>query len=176
MSDGPDTLGSALLDRTLRAGKRMGANARAAAITAESGGEMFRAASDVIAARLNILAQGIADPRRADVREISLMGAEKMEAMTDSAVAVGGALGDLAARASRSALDEIGHAQKAAARIAAADTPGAAAAAQFDYALAWWGRAAGQMLTFNTEVLKAQSDALRPIHSAAVANAKRLKK
>ena len=32
------------------------------------------------------------------------------------------------------------------------------------------------MLTLNTELLKAQSDALKPIHSAAVANAKRLKR
>lgn len=176
MSDRPDTIGAALLEKTLRAGKRVGANARAAAITAESGGEMIRAASDVIAARLNILAEGLANPMKADMREMSLMGTEKMEAMTDSAVAVGGAMGDLAARASRSALDEIGHAQKAAARIASAATPGAAAAAQFDYAVAWWGRAAGQMLTLNTELLKAQSDALKPIHSAAVANAKRLKR
>jgi hypothetical protein len=32
------------------------------------------------------------------------------------------------------------------------------------------------MLTLNTEILKAQADALRPIHKTAVANARRLKR
>lgn len=164
------------LDKTLRDTRRAVANARSAALTAESGGEMLRAASDVIAARLNIMAEGLANPLKADMTEISLMSTEKMEAMTESAVAVAGNLGDLAARVSKSALDEVEHARRAGAAIASAATPQGAAAAQYDYAVAWWGRAAGQMLTLNTELLKAQSDALRPIHDAAVANARRLKR
>jgi hypothetical protein len=47
---------------------------------------------------------------------------------------------------------------------------------QFDYAVGWWSRAASQMLTLNTEMLKVQADAMKPIHATAVANAKRLKR
>jgi len=164
------------LDKTIRDGKRAAANARTAATTAADGGEMMRAASDVIAARLTIMAEGLANPMKADMGEMSLMGTEKMEAMSASATAVAGNLGDLAARVSKSAMDEVGHAQKAASAIAAAASPQAAAAAHYTYAVAWWSRAASQMLTLNTELLKAQADALKPIHTAAMANAKRLKK
>ncbi len=165
-----------MLDKTLRDSKRAMANARSAALTAESGGEMMRAASDVIAARLTIMAEGLANPMKADMAEMSLMSTEKMQAMTESAVTVAGNLGDLAARVSKSAMDEVSHAQRAASAIAGAASPQSAAAAHYDYAVAWWGRTAGQMLTLNTELLKAQADALKPIHSAAVANAKRLKR
>lgn len=164
------------LDKALREGKRLQRDATSAAITAASGGEMLRAASDVIAARLNIMAEGLANPMKADLTEMSLMSTEKVEAMSASAAAVAGNLGDLTARMSKSAMDELSHVQKAAAAVVAAATPQAAAAAQYDYAIGWWSRAAGQMLTLNTELLKAQSDALKPIHSAAVANAKRLKR
>lgn len=164
------------LDKALRDSRRLHNNATSAAVTAVSGGEMLRAASDVIAARLNIMAEGLADPMKIDMAEMSLMGTEKAEAFSESAAAVAGNLGDLAARMSRSAMDEVGHAQKAAAAITSAATPAGAATAQYNYAVAWWGRAAGQMLTLNTELLKAQADAMKPIHSAAVANAKRLKR
>lgn len=164
------------LDKAIKGGKRLRKDATTATLTAASGGEMLRAASDVIAARLNIMAEGLANPMKADMREMSLMGTEKVEALSESVSAVAGNLGDLTARISKSALDEVGFAQRAAADILGAATPQAAATAQYDYAVGWWGRAAGQMLTLNTELLKAQSDALKPIHSAAVANAKRLKR
>ena len=165
-----------LIDKAVRGGKRLQRNATSAAVTAASGGEMMWAASDVIAARLNIMAEGMANPLKADMTEMSLMGTEKMEAMSASAAAVAGNLGDLAARVSKSAMDEVGHAQRAATAVASAATPAGAATAQFSYAMGWWGRAAGQMLTLNTELLKVHADALKPIHSTAVANAKRLKR
>ena len=165
-----------MLDKTIHDGKRAAGNARSAGDNAVHGGEMLRAASDVIAARLTIMAEGLANPMKADMAEMSLMSSEKVEAMTASAGALAGNLGDLAARVSKSAMDEVAHAQRAASQIAGAASPQAAATAHYTYAVAWWGRAAGQMLTLNTELLKAQADALRPIHSAAVANAKRLKR
>ncbi|MDP3404710.1 MAG: phasin family protein [Brevundimonas sp.] len=164
------------LDKTIRNARRTTANAGTAATNAANSGEMLRAASDVIAARMTLMAEGLANPMKADMREMSLMGTEKMEAMSASATAVAASLGDVAARVSQSAMDEVGYAQKAASAIASAGTPQAAAAAHYSYAVAWWGRAAGQMLTLNTELMKAQADALKPIHSVAVANAKRLKK
>jgi hypothetical protein len=165
-----------LIDKTLGEGRRAASNAQSAGENALHGGEMLRAASDVIAARLTIMAEGLANPMKADMHEMSLMSTEKVEAMTSSARSVAGNLGDLAARVSRSAIDEVAYAQEAASRIAGAASPQAAATAHYNYAVGWWGRAAGQMLTLNTELLKAQADALKPIHSAAVANARRLKR
>ena len=164
------------LDKTIRAGKRAVRNAQTATVNADHGGEMMRAASDVIAARMTIMAEGFANPMKADVREMSLMGTEKLEALGASAAAVAGTMGDLAARTSKSAMDEMGHAARAASAMAAASTPQGAASAQMTWAMGWWSRASTQMLSLNTELLKAQADALKPIHAAATANARRLKK
>jgi hypothetical protein len=164
------------LDRFLSDTRKVGRNARSAANTATAGGEMMQAASDVIAARLGIMAAGLANPAKADLAEMSLMSSEKVEALSASAATLGANLGDLGARLSKSASDEMALASKAASSMAGASSPAAFAAVQYDYALGWWSRAAGQMLTLNTELLKAQADALKPIHDTAVANAKRLKR
>ena len=164
------------LDKFLADSRRATRNARSAATTAVAGGEMMKAAGNVIAARLEILAAGMADPGKTDLTEIALMGSEKTEAMSEAAASLSKNLGDVGERLSQSAMDEFGLAGRAATAMAAAATPQAFAAAQYDYAIGWWGRATGQMLTLNTELLKAQSEALKPIHDTAVANARRLKK
>ena len=158
-----------------RTGRTLNRNARKAAHTAVSNGEMLEAAGSVIAARLQIMAEGMVDPRKADLAEMSLMSTEKVQAMSESAQAVGRTLGDIGGRLNANALDEAGRASRAAAAVAQAATPVAALQAQYAYAVGWWGRAAGQMLTLNTELLKGQAEALRPIHDTAVANARRLK-
>lgn len=164
------------LDKFLADSRRATRNARTAAETVVRGGEMLQAAGDVIAARLEILAAGMADPARADLTEMALMGTEKSEALTESAATLTRNLGEAGERLSRATFDEMGRAGKAATAMASAPTAQAFAHAQFDYAMGFWGRMTGQMLTLNTELLKAQAEALKPIHDAAVANAKRLKK
>lgn len=147
-----------------------------AAETAIAGGETLRAAGDVIAARLEIMAAGLSDPRKADLRELSLMGSEKVEALSASAVSVAQNFGALGGRMAQAAMSEATLASRAAVAMGAARTPTAFAAAQYDYALGWWSRAAGQMLTLNSELIQVQADALKPIHKTAVANARRLKR
>lgn len=164
------------MDQAFSDGRKMMGNAQSATHTAMAGGEMMRAASDVIAARLEIMAAGMADPRKTDFKEMSLMSSEKVEALSASAATLAGNLGDVGGRLSRNAMEEVGYASRAATAMAAAATPASMATVQLNYAVGWWSRAAGQMLTLNTEVLKAQADALKPIHHAAMANAKRLKK
>ena len=56
-----------------------------------------------------------------------------------------------------------------------ARTPAQAAEAQFSYAMGWWSRAAAQAITLNGELLKAQAEAMAPIHKTVTANAKRLR-
>lgn len=164
------------INKALRNGRRMVRNSTSAANTALAGGEMLQAAGDVIAARLEIMAAGMADPRKADLKEISLMSSEKVEALTASAASVTRNFGDLGGRLAKAAMAEAGLASKAASAMTTAASPAAFATMHYNYAVGLWGRAAGQMLTLNTELLKAQADALKPIHTTAVANAKRLKR
>lgn len=164
------------IDKALKTGRRLTRNAASAATTALSGGEMLQASGDVIAARLEIMAAGMADPRRVDLKEMALMSSEKVEALSASAAAMGKSFGAIGGRLHAGALTEAGLASRAASAVAGAASPAAAMQAQYDYAVGWWSRAAGHMLTLNTELLKGQAAALRPIHATAVANAKRLKK
>jgi len=164
------------LDKAIRSGRRLSRNARSAATTALAGGETMQAAGDVIAARLEIMARGLADPTRADLREMALMSSEKVEALSASAAATAQAIGTIGGRLTTDAAAELNQAGRAAAAMATASTPAAAAAIQFDYAVGWWSRAAGQMLSLNSAVLKAQAEALAPIHKTATANARRLRK
>ena len=53
--------------------------------TAQAGHELLQASGDVIARRLEIVADALRDPMKADLREMSLMGSEKVEALTASA-------------------------------------------------------------------------------------------
>ena len=75
-------------DRALKTGRRLTRDGTRAASTALSGGEMMKAAGDVINARLEIMAAGMVDPRKADLTEMSLMSTEKVEALSASASAM----------------------------------------------------------------------------------------
>lgn len=163
-------------DKALKTGRRLNRDGARATRTAVSGGEMLQAAGDVINARLEIMAAGLADPRKIDLTEMSLMSTEKVEALSASASAMAKTFGDIGGRLGSGVMTEAGLASKAVSAMAAAGTPAAAMQAQYSYAVGWWSRAASQMLTLNSELLKGQAEALRPIHATAVANAKRLKK
>ena len=163
-------------DKALKTGRRLTRDGARAASAALASGEMLQAAGDVINARLGIMAAGLADPRKADLKELSLMSSEKVEALSASASAVAKTFGDISGRLGSGAMTEAGLASRAATEMATAASPAAALKTQYDYAVGWWSRAAGQMLTLNTALLKGQADAMRPIHLTAVANAKRLKK
>ena len=107
---------------------------------------------------------------------ISLFAAASVPGTSQSASAMAKTFGDIGGRLGSSLMTEAGHASQAATAMVSAGSPAAALHAQYSYAVGWWGRAAGQMLALNTELLKGHADALRPIHKTAVANAKRLRK
>ena len=130
----------------------------------------------MIAARTGLMAQGLTSAKGQDFKELSLMSSEKTEALSASADAMAASAGAIGQRLGRVALDESAHALRAAAAVTQARTPAKAAEAQFSYAMGWWSRAAAQAMTLNGELLKAQAEALAPIHKTATANAKRLRK
>ena len=113
------------LDKFFGDTRRVTDNAQSATTTAVAGGEMLKAAGDVIAARLEIMAAGLANPGKADMTEISLMSSEKVEALSASAATLARNFGDLGGRLSQSAMEEVGFASRAVTALSAAPTPAA---------------------------------------------------
>ncbi|HEY0598853.1 phasin family protein [Brevundimonas sp.] len=149
---------------------------RQAARTARAGHELLQASGDVIARRLEIVAEGFRDPLKADLLEMSLMGSEKVEALTASAAAgLNGAVA-MAATTAAAAARETAAVQGALHAVLAARTPAEAVLAQGSWATAAMSRALSDGWAFGATMLALQAETLAPIHAAAVANAKRLKK
>ena len=143
---------------------------------ARAGQELLQASGDVIARRLEIVAEAVRDPLKADLREMSLMGSEKVEALTASASAgLNGAM-NLAATSAAVAVRETAAAQGALNAVLTARNPAEAALAQSNWVTAAMGRAVSDGWAFGTTMMKLQAETLAPIHAAAVANAKRLKR
>lgn len=164
------------LEQAARRGRRMASDARHASEALIAGGELMQASQEVIAARLEILAAGLADPTKADLAEMALMGSEKVEALSASASALSRRLGGLGERLARDAAREASLAGQAASALATAASPQAFAAIQMNYAFGWWDRAARGLTALNGEMIRAQAEAMKPLHKAATANAKRLRR
>jgi len=147
-----------------------------AARTARAGQETAEASAQVIARRLAIMGEALADPLRADHAELGRMGTEKVEALTASAGAVASGALDLADQgrriADREGLEASAHLE----RLAKADSLAGAAALQAAWGVGLWSRALSDSWDLGNTMLKLQAQALSPIHAAAVANARRLKK
>lgn len=146
-----------------------------AARTARAGQETAEASAQVIARRLAIMGEALADPLNADHAELSRMGVEKVEALTASAGAVATGALDMADQGRRIADREGLEASAHMTRLAGADSLAGAAALQAAWGMGLWSRAMADSWTLGEALLKAQAEALSPIHAAAVANAKRLK-
>ena len=147
-----------------------------AARTARAGQETAEASAQVIARRLAIMGEALADPLRADHAELGRMGVEKVEALTASAGAVAAGALDLADQGRRIADREGLEASAHLARLSKADSLAGAAALQAAWGVGLWSRALSDSWDMGNAVLKLQAQALSPIHAAAVANAKRLRK
>lgn len=147
-----------------------------AARAARAGQELLEASGDVIARRLAIMAEAVADPARADMAELALMGSEKLDAMTKSArIGLNGAA-VLARTAQTAAARETAAAGRALDAVMKSQTPAQILAAQSAWASDVWTRSLEQGWAMGAAVLKLQTDALQPIHAAATANAERLRK
>lgn len=150
--------------------------ARRALKNARAGHELAEASASVIARRMEIVGQALADPLRADHVELGLMGAEKVEALAASAgAACVGAL-DLADRAGRIAAREGQAAAAHLSDLSSASSLVEAAGRQAAWNMGVWTRAVVDGWTLGGALLKAQAEALAPIHAAATANARRLKR
>jgi len=147
-----------------------------AARTARAGQETAEASAQVIARRLAIMGEALADPLNADHAELGRMGTEKVEALTASAGAMASGALDLADQGRRIADREGLEASAHLARLAKTDSLAGAAALQAAWGVGLWSRALSDSWDLGNTMLKLQAQALSPIHAAAVANARRLKK
>ncbi len=164
-----------LLDDFLRDSRAAAGNARAATDAAVAGSAMMRAAGEVVAARMDILAAGLADPSRADLTEIALMSSEKVEAAAASAAALTRGMGEVGDSLARQAAAEMEIAGRTASRLASAATPQAFVEAQTAWMTGWMSRAGAFSVGLTGDMLRAQAEAWKPIQDAAAANARRLK-
>lgn len=147
-----------------------------AARAARAGQELLEASGDVIARRLTIMAEAIADPAKADMAELTLMGSEKLDALSKSArIGLNGAA-VLAQTAQTVAARETATASRALDAVMRSETPAEMLAAQSAWAANAWSRSLEQGWAMGAAMLKLQTDALQPIHAAAIANAERLRK
>lgn len=147
-----------------------------AARAARAGQELLEASGDVIARRLGIVAEAMRDPSKADMRELALMSSEKVEAMAASAqVGLSGAMA-MAQTAQTVAARETAAASQAFDAVMTSNNPAAAMTAQGLWAANAWTRSMQDSWAMGAALMKLQTDALQPIHAAATANAKRLRK
>ena len=146
-----------------------------AARTVRAGQETAEASAKVIARRMTIMSEAMANPLRADHAELGRMGPEKVQAMTASAGALAAGAMDMADQGRRIADREGAEASAHMTRLASADSLASAAALQAAWGMGVWSRALSDSWTMGESMLKLQAKALSPIHAAAVANAKRLK-
>lgn len=104
------------------------------------------------------------------------MSSEKAEALSASGLILADHAARLGDDLAKAAVDETRLALGVAQATSLSLDPARAAQAQFDYAVGWWGRAGARWLSMNAALTQAQADAIAPIHKAATANARRLRK
>lgn len=142
---------------------------------ARTGQETLEASGRVIAKRMSLLSEAMADPANADHAELSRMGTEKLVAAAASAEAlIEGGVG-LARAASSIAEREAEHGTHLMQDISHARSLADVAMLQAQWGLAAWNRALSDGQDMTSRLLDTQARALSPIHSAVTDNASRLK-
>jgi O-methyltransferase involved in polyketide biosynthesis len=152
----------------------LGAVIAAATLTASRTGELARSSGEVVARRVALGVAGALNPGTADHAEFARMVPEKLEAFT----AMGTILrkqSDLVGRElTRLAADELEATARATLAFAGCMTPAALGAAQHGFVVAWFERAAANLVALGMLTLNAQEAAMAPLHAQVAENVGRL--
>jgi hypothetical protein len=140
-----------------------------AASTAIKSGELAVASAEVIAARLSMIGPSAA-------LEASMMVPEKAEAFAASGAAMAGRMSQIAASGAQAMAREGAKAAEAGVQMALAHTPADLAAAQSRYLAGWFARATSDFAHWTGLAVRAQAEALAPVHKTATDNARRLRR
>lgn len=144
--------------------------------SARKAGELTAASGEVIARRAAMGARALGQPSAAANLEAVKMVTEKSFAMARSSLAAARAAGDLSSRSATIALNETQIMAGAVAAAARCKTPMELAMVQGDYAYKAFGRMMSQGLGWASLAAVAGGAAMAPFHTAATANARRLRK
>ena len=142
---------------------------------ARTGQETLEASSRVIARRLTIMSEAMADPLQADHAELSRMGTEKVVAVTAATEALIEGTVDLARTSCAIAEREADHSARLLSQMGQANSLAAMANLQTQWGLAAWTRAFEDSQALTLSLLDTQARALQPIHKTVTGNAARLK-
>ena len=143
---------------------------------AEMNDRLMRDAGTVIQRRLEIMAEALCDPTRADLTELALMSDEKIAAFTEASGRSAAGASVLAGRVANAWAVEADIGAKALDQAMNAPDMAQAAVIQAHWAMGWWSRAAETAMNMNAETARIQAEVLAPVQAAVSANARRLKR
>lgn len=157
----------------LRRASRLAQSAVNAAIKTN---ELALASGEVIARRTAMGAEALTSPSIESATEAATMVSEKGFAAARSSLAAAKAVSDLSSRSATLALNEAQMLARAAAEAARCQTPMELAMVQGDYAQKALGRMMTQGLAWASLAMAAGAASMAPFHTAATANARRLRR
>lgn len=157
----------------LRRASRLAQSAVKAAIKTN---ELALASGEVIARRTAMGADALTSPSIESAAEAVTMISEKGFAAARSSLAAAKAMSDLSTRSATLALNEAQMLGRAAAEAARCQTPMELALVQGDYAQKAFSRLMTQGLAWASLSMAAGAASMAPFHTAATANARRLRR
>jgi len=164
------------IQRAGRDARKLTRTFAAAAASTRKSNELAAASGEVIAHRMALGAAALADPMTADHVEFSRMVPEKLAALSAVAAILQRRSAAVIAEMARFAGSEAAIALRAAGELTRCRTPADIAAAQSRFVLGWFARAVSQSLALGALAMSAGGAMLVPVHRAATANAKRLRR
>lgn len=159
--------------KDFRRASRLARNATTSAIRT---GELAMASGEVIARRTAMGAQAMSHPTPAALAEASQMVSEKAFAMSQSGLAAARAFSDLSSRSTALVISEAGIASRTVQAALRCRTPMELAVVQGEFAFNAFGRMMSQGLGLASLAAAAGGATMAPFHTAATANARRLRK
>jgi hypothetical protein len=160
--------------RKFRSARKLGYAVSAVGTNARKTGDLFKAASHVIAKRMTLGAVAISDPHSADHVEFAKIIPEKTRAFSEAGMIWLRSSSEVAANMAILAASETAVVARAAVAMASCRTPADVFARQSSFATAWFARALSQSIALGSLAMRSQGAAMAPVHRAATANARRL--
>lgn len=136
-------------------------------------GDIARAMSLVVTKRMVLGMAAAFDPLQADHAEFALIIPEKVEAFSNTGMAILRQSGQAGRQLVDLASDEVMTTACAAMEMAGCLSPTALAIAQSRYVRAWFSRAGSSFIALGVLALATQAATMAPIREAVVANAER---
>jgi hypothetical protein len=152
----------------------LGAVIAAATLTASRTGELARSSGEVVARRVALGVAGALSPSTADHAEFARMVPEKLEAFTAMGTILRKQSDHVGRELTRLAADELEATARATLAFAGCMTPAALGAAQHGFVVAWFERAAANLVALGMLTLNAQEAAMAPLHAQVAENVGRL--